>query len=36
MTALLSGSADIVLIGPEASIYVQNSERRSSPRYSPA
>jgi NitT/TauT family transport system substrate-binding protein len=26
MTALLTGSADIVLIGPEATIYVQNSE----------
>lgn len=26
MSALLSGSADIVLIGPEASIYVANSE----------
>ena len=26
MAALLSGSADIVLIGPEASIYVANSE----------
>jgi NitT/TauT family transport system substrate-binding protein len=26
MTALLSGSADIVLIGPEAPVYVQNSE----------
>jgi NitT/TauT family transport system substrate-binding protein len=26
MTALLSDSADIVLIGPEASVYVQNSE----------
>jgi NitT/TauT family transport system substrate-binding protein len=26
MTALLTGSADIVLIGPEAVVYVQNSE----------
>src|SRR5690606_11368890 len=26
MAALLSGSADIVLIGPEASVYVANSE----------
>lgn len=32
MTALLSGSADIVLIGPEASIYVQNSESPVKPR----
>jgi len=32
MTALLSGSADIVLIGPEASIYVQNSESPVKPK----
>jgi len=32
MAALLSGSADIVLIGPEASIYVANSESPVKPR----
>ena len=32
MTALLSGSADIVLIGPEASIYVHNSESPVKPK----
>jgi len=32
MTALLSGSADIVLIGPEASIYVANSESPVKPK----
>ncbi len=32
MIALLSGSADIVLIGPEASIYVQNSESPVKPK----
>lgn len=32
MTALLSGSADIVLIGPEATIYVQNSESPVKPK----
>ncbi|WBY01196.1 ABC transporter substrate-binding protein [Ramlibacter tataouinensis] len=32
MAALLSGSADIVLIGPEASIYVANSESPTKPR----
>ena len=32
MSALLSGSADIVLIGPEASVYVQNSESPVKPR----
>ena len=31
MAALLSGSADIVLIGPEASIYVANSESPTKP-----
>lgn len=31
MAALLSGSADIVLIGPEASIYVSNSESPAKP-----
>ena len=31
MAALLSGSADIVLIGPEASIYVANSASRNAP-----
>ncbi|MBA2963272.1 MULTISPECIES: ABC transporter substrate-binding protein [Ramlibacter] len=32
MAALLSGSADIVLIGPEASIYVANSESPVKPK----
>ncbi|MCL4183451.1 MAG: ABC transporter substrate-binding protein [Burkholderiaceae bacterium] len=32
MAALLSGSADIVLIGPEASIYVANSESPDKPK----
>lgn len=32
MAALLSGSADIVLIGPEASIYVANSESPAKPK----
>lgn len=32
MAALLSGSADIVLIGPEATVYVQNSESPVKPR----
>jgi NitT/TauT family transport system substrate-binding protein len=32
MSALLSGSADIVLIGPEASIYVANSESPVKPK----
>lgn len=32
MAALLSGSADIVLIGPEATIYVANSESPVKPR----
>lgn len=32
MAALLSGSADIVLIGPEASIYVANSESPTKPK----
>jgi len=32
MAALLSGSADIVLIGPEASIYVTNSESPVKPK----
>lgn len=32
MAALLSGSADIVLIGPEATVYVQNSESPIKPR----
>lgn len=32
MSALLSGSADIVLIGPEASIYVANSESLVKPK----
>lgn len=32
MSALLSGSADIVLIGPEATVYVQNSESPVKPR----
>ena len=32
MAALLTGSADIVLIGPEASIYVANSESPVKPR----
>lgn len=32
MAALLSGSADIVLIGPEASVYVANSESPDKPK----
>ena len=32
MSALLSGSADVVLIGPEASIYVANSESPVKPK----
>jgi len=32
MAALLSGSADIVLIGPEATIYVANSESPTKPK----
>ncbi|HVL77642.1 MAG TPA: ABC transporter substrate-binding protein, partial [Noviherbaspirillum sp.] len=32
MAALLSGSADIVLIGPEATVYVQNTESPVKPR----
>ncbi len=32
MAALLSGSADVVLIGPEATVYVQNSESPVKPR----